>query len=364
MARLIAVFNNKGGVGKTVLTWNIADTLARNGRRVLLIDFDPQCNLSIAVLGEGDFVSRLPTQNAPYGTTLRAYLQRFLQNTGGEELFLHRGPGTHRNVQLLAGDFWLNVYADSLNVGADLLSGTGLAKYVVLRNIVREAEEKAGHEFDYAIIDLPPSFGALVRATFYSSDYFIVPCTSDNFSVYCVGLIGHMIPNFVQDWQTGLSRFKSNNPHYTDFDELGRPAFAGWIFNGFDTARERRSQAEIQAEVPQRNRRMARADETFHERLTRAIDTDLVSRLRREIRHYDAIAPNLIHPYMIGDIEDANVLIQNSLWQNIPLGQLNRVNQLTALQNRTGWSHNQLEKIELFREKFADAADCITRICT
>jgi chromosome partitioning protein len=51
MARLIAVFNNKGGVGKTVLCWNIADTLARRGKHVLLMDFDPQCNLSIAVLG-------------------------------------------------------------------------------------------------------------------------------------------------------------------------------------------------------------------------------------------------------------------------------------------------------------------------
>ena len=55
MARLIAVFNNKGGVGKTILCWNIADTFARRGKRVLLMDFDPQCNLSIAVLGEDLF---------------------------------------------------------------------------------------------------------------------------------------------------------------------------------------------------------------------------------------------------------------------------------------------------------------------
>jgi chromosome partitioning protein len=56
MARHIAVFNNKGGVGKTILCWNIADTLARRGKHVLLIDFDPQCNLSIAVLGEETFI--------------------------------------------------------------------------------------------------------------------------------------------------------------------------------------------------------------------------------------------------------------------------------------------------------------------
>ena len=85
MTKVISVFNNKGGVGKTTLLWNVADALARKGKTVLMIDFDPQCNLSIAVLGQDPFTKTLPTLNIPYGTTIRAYLQRFLQNTGGFE---------------------------------------------------------------------------------------------------------------------------------------------------------------------------------------------------------------------------------------------------------------------------------------
>ncbi len=92
MAKIISVFNNKGGVGKSTICWNLADALGRAGSKVLLIDFDPQCNLSIAMLGEDTFVGALPQQNTPYGTTIRAFLQRFLQNTGGEEVFLHQGP--------------------------------------------------------------------------------------------------------------------------------------------------------------------------------------------------------------------------------------------------------------------------------
>src|ERR1035437_6250170 len=80
MAKLISIFNNKGGVGKSTICWNLADALGRRGKKVLLIDFDPQCNLSIAMLGEDQFVGTLPTQNVPYGTTIRAFLQRFLQN--------------------------------------------------------------------------------------------------------------------------------------------------------------------------------------------------------------------------------------------------------------------------------------------
>lgn len=246
MGRVVAVFNNKGGVGKTSLCWNIADTLARRGKHVLLIDFDPQCNLSIAVLGEEEFVRKLPNENVPYGMTIRAYLQRFLQNTPGEEVWLHQGRRsedgdfyTHQDVQLIAGDFWLNTYADSLSLGSDLLSGNGLSKYLVLRRMIEKAEERHGRGFDFTFIDLPPSFGALVRAAFYSANYFIVPCTSDNFSVYCVGLIGQMIPSFIDDWKKGLERFKSNNPNYAEYDEYGKPAFGGWIFNGFDTRKRK-----------------------------------------------------------------------------------------------------------------------------
>src|SRR5260370_20148038 len=92
MAKIISVFNNKGGVGKSTICWNLGNALGDLGKRVLLIDFDPQCNLSIAMLGETTFVRALPAQNQPYGTTVRAYLQRFLQNTGSEEVFLHSAP--------------------------------------------------------------------------------------------------------------------------------------------------------------------------------------------------------------------------------------------------------------------------------
>src|ERR1022692_1578717 len=375
MAKLISVFNNKGGVGKSTICWNLADALGRRGKRILLIDFDPQCNLSIAMLGEDLFVKTLPTLNVPYGTTIRAFLQRFLQNTGGEEIFLHRGPmvnsgslfnaepRTSQNVALIAGDFWLNVYADSLNVGADLLTGTGLSRYVALQKIIAAAEQKNDGSFDFVIIDLPPSFGALVRAAFYSSDYYVVPCTSDNFSVYCVGLIGQMVPSFINDWQIGLNRFRATNPHFTEFNVLGCPVFAGWIFNGFDTARHRRTPLEISANAPGGEKEMIQADRTMHERVALAIQDDLVARLRRDITSFQPIAPRLGTDYQIGDIEDANVLIQNSLWLNVPIGQLDNYEQVVSLQDRRKWAWNQLEQIGLIRDKFDSTAQVIETVC-
>ena len=92
MAKLISVFNNKGGVGKSTLCWNLADSLGRRGKKTLLIDFDPQCNLSIAVLGENQFVGTLPSLNAAYGMTVRSFLQRFLQTPAESRYFSTRDP--------------------------------------------------------------------------------------------------------------------------------------------------------------------------------------------------------------------------------------------------------------------------------
>lgn len=363
MAKIISVFNNKGGVGKSTICWNLAHALGSQNKKVLLIDFDPQCNLSIAILGETKFVKTLPTQNAPYGTTIRSFLQRFLQNTGGEEIFLHKGQHTSQNVDLVAGDFWLNIYADSLNVGNDLLMGSGLSRYVSLQKIVSAAETKAALTYDFVIVDLPPSFGALVRAAFYSSDYYIVPCTSDNFSVYCVGLIGQMVPAFITDWNIGLKRFKSTNPHFSDFDSLGKPVFAGWIFNGFDTARKRRSSAEIAADVALGEKEMIQADRTMHARVVTAITDDLVAPLRETITDYNPVADNLPENFRVGDIEDANVLIQNSLWLNVPLSDLDQHDQVVSLRDRRKWAENQLEQIDLFKKKFGEAATQVIAAC-
>lgn len=343
--RIISIFNNKGGVGKTTIIWNVADSLARKGKRILLIDFDPQCNLSIAVLGTKQFTSVLPTQNLPYGTTIRAYLQRFLQNTGGEEVHTHQGENTSEKVRLISGDFWLNVYAEQLSLGSDLLTGTGIAKYVVLRRLVSAAEEQHGHPYDYVLIDLPPSFGSLVRAALYSSDYFLVPCTSDNFSAYCVGLIGQMLPSFVLDWSVGLGRYKDANPHDDQFDELGRPVFAGWIYNGFDT----RSQAIVPA------------DRAHQVAIEQAVSAQLVAPLSK--KRINLVAKTLASPYQVGEIEDMNVLVQNSLHYNVPVSKLRDFKPMAHDGSTGGWSQNQKLLIERLGTKFDVLADMIIKHC-
>jgi len=343
--RIISIFNNKGGVGKTTLLWNIGHSLGVLGKSVLLIDFDPQCNLSLAMLGVGTFTETLPTQNLPYGKAIRAFLQRFLQNTGGYEFYSHKAANTNSNTELVAGDFWLNVYAESLSVGSDLLTGTGIAKYVVLREMVIFANDVRAKDglppFDFVLVDLPPSFGALVRAALYSSDYFIVPCTPDTFSSYCVGLIGDMLPTFFQDWQAGFGRFKQSNPQFTKYDSLGRSKFAGWIFNGFDT----------------RGGDYLKADKVHHDEISNSVAHKLVAKLDGNI------CDDLPDGFMMGDIEDMNTLIQNSNWLSVPVGELDSHRPIRSLDDRGTWRPNQVTQIQKLKTDFLHIAQNIMTYC-
>lgn len=337
MAKFISVFNNKGGVGKTTLTWNIADALAETGRKVLLIDFDPQCNLSIAMLGSSDF-KELVSSNSP-SKTIRGFLQGYLQNTGPGAIKSYSGPYTNDNARIVAGDFWLNVYSDSLSVGNDLLTGNGIAKFVALRTLENKLQE-SGEVYDYVMIDLPPSFGGLVRSALYSSDHLIIPCTSDTFSEYCIGLIAQMLPQFIADWQTGIGRFKQNNYGMNDYDDFGKPVFSGWIFNGFDT----------------RAMKMLRADKAHYNNIKDSIDS-LATHLQERIKHYSPVLHYNDGDFNIGQVEDMNVLIQNSLWQSIPVSKLAEHKQVKDLTgDRAAWSESQLTLIAKVKDQIDEIA--------
>lgn len=341
MTKIISIFNNKGGVGKTTTCWYLADALGRMGKKVLLIDFDPQCNLSIAMMGEQNFANMLPNTSFPYGTTIRAFLQLFLQGTGGQQIYLHQSTNTSGNVHLIAGDFWLNIFSESLNVGADLLTGTGLAKYVSLTQMVWAAEQQVGYSFDYVLVDLPPSFGALVRAALYSSSYVIVPCTSDTYSAYCISLIGQMLPMFLSQWQQGLGAFKAVNPQFNGFDHLGQCKFAGWVFNGFDT----RGGALIQA------------DQVHHDRVQHSIDINLINNPQ--------VPCSITLPSQgrLGQIEDMNTLIQNSIWLSVPISALDQHRPVANLRDRGAWANNQTDQIRNLRHEYQVMAQNVIVSC-
>ncbi|MCC8469832.1 transcriptional regulator, partial [Xanthomonas phaseoli] len=85
--------------------------------------------------------------------------------------------------------------------------------------------------------------------------------------------------------------------------------------------------------------------------------------LSQKINTYRPVAEGLPTNFRVGDIEDANVLIQNSIWLSVPLGELEQHNQVASLRDRRGWNDNQAEQIRLFKRKFDETAAKLIAIC-
>ncbi|GAB4591876.1 AAA family ATPase [Edwardsiella tarda] len=330
--KTISLFNNKGGVGKTTLTWNLSVALSAKGKSVLLIDFDPQCNLSIALLGEDVFSNLLEkTDTNPYGKTIRAFCQPFIQqdipptvHTFRPRYPMEDGAG---RLDIVPGDFWLNNLSDIISVGTDLIAGNAVTRFLIPSLIANKAQELNGCEYDYVLIDVPPSFNTIVRSALYCSDYYLVPCTADIFSAYCIGLIGETLPKFRDDWEQGVKRSSAQGNSL--ISQKGSPQFAGWIFNGFDT---RRNPGQAHASE-------IAADAAHRDRIIESVHNDLRQKLS-QITTYPALAP-FAQDTPITKIEDLNVMAPDSILQGVPLRYLSSVKPTRDVLVRASWSGPQ-----------------------
>jgi chromosome partitioning protein len=154
MARTIAVAVPKGGAGKTSTTLNLGASLAARGQRVLLIDFDPQGNLSLSL------------RAAPGSPSLYTVIREFISSW---EPHLERviQPSTIANVDIVPTDVWLNEADEELR-GAD-------RREYVLQKLL----EPIAPAYDFVIIDTLPYFGMLVKNALVAADELIIPMQAE-----------------------------------------------------------------------------------------------------------------------------------------------------------------------------------------
>lgn len=152
MGFITAVINNKGGVGKTTVTCNLAHALGQAGWRVLVVDLDSQCNTTQLLF--------------PASSGLHNSLYELLaENTKIISLPDYIYPTRYDKV------FCLPNVPETAGLEPQLIVGAP-ESFLRLRQLLRDY---AVENFDFTLIDNPPNIGAFVLCALHAADFVVVP---------------------------------------------------------------------------------------------------------------------------------------------------------------------------------------------
>jgi cellulose biosynthesis protein BcsQ len=200
-----AVWNNKGGVGKSFVSFIGACEYARQhpDKKVVIVDMCPQANVSEVVLGgNGKGSAELEKLlSADPRRTVGGYFDERITSphkiTGNETSYLLKADeynqNVHGNLYLIAGDPSLEIQAETINqiAGQTLPSGTWASVHQWLKDLLVAIGRK--HQDAVFFIDCNPSFSAYTELAIIAADRIIVPCSADGSSARAITNIGQLV---------------------------------------------------------------------------------------------------------------------------------------------------------------------------
>lgn len=292
------LFNHKGGVGKTTLTVNLAAAIAQLGKRVLLVDSDPQGNLTSYLIEDSVVDDLLDTSDGPDGNTLWSALKPVTEGIGEPKpvapkecfngLFLIPGDVRLAEFEAQLAGFWSECFQRRIR---------GFRGTSALSKIVDETAHRIGA--DIIFYDAGPNIGALNRAVLLDCDYFAIPAAADLFSLRAIKTLGHTLVEWISEWRT-ISDLAPDDVYLLP----GAPKPIGYIAQRFKVY-ARRAASDYAAMFP---------------RIERAVQEDVISELKK-------LDPGLISavssPLRIGEIKEFGALAAASQIQGLPIWQVN-----------------------------------------
>ena len=228
----IALFNHKGGVGKTTLSINLADALADLGKTVLIADADPQCNITSFYLEEPDLERLLGDSDGDDSDSTLWSAVRPVVKGRGAPVEIEAWPlRDDKRAFLLPGDVLLSDYEEELPTAWTECFARKTRGYDVtsaLSNVVNAVGKAV--KADICLYDVGPNVGALNRAVLLDCDFFITPVAADLFSLRALTTVGRSIGKWIRDWQT-----IRNLASEADRKMLmkGKPKYLGYITSAY-----------------------------------------------------------------------------------------------------------------------------------
>lgn len=195
--KIVSVINYKGGVGKTTITANIASELAFRGKKVLLIDLDPQTNLTFSYLKVDEWQEKYEKNK-----TIKFWFDSIIDGINPmptfKDLIVKKD-----NLDIICSH--LGLIDVDIELAAGLSAGTErqhrnnfIKTFSYIKNELKELEE----EYDVVLFDCPPNFSIVTKNALLASDYYIVPAKMDYLSTLGINQLRKHVSTLVNQYNS------------------------------------------------------------------------------------------------------------------------------------------------------------------
>ncbi|MBB5869664.1 chromosome partitioning protein [Allocatelliglobosispora scoriae] len=239
MTAVVSVINYKGGVGKTTLSANVAAELASQGRKILLIDFDPQLSLTFSFYSPQEWNTELREK------TLKTWFDAFDRTGVGADLskLISTPPKANKLLADKGGQLDLipshfDLIQTDVRLAALLLKGNGVKqlaqRYVEIhRRLTVALQQDSFADYDLILIDCPPNYSLPTRIAMAASTHYVVPARADYLSTIGLRFLANSYGKLIENHNLHVQA--SSN------DAVGaiNPRALGVIFTMVQYTRER-----------------------------------------------------------------------------------------------------------------------------
>lgn len=327
--KIITFFNNKGGVGKTTLSTNIASYMATNSElRVLYMDADPQANATLMLVSD-EVREKIYIEGSEL-STIYDYLSPIIM--GDSNVDFTQKPFSKEynrfNLDIIVGHPSLSLFEDMLSDSWNDCKGRNVGGFR-RTNWLLQFKNNYKDLYDYMIIDVGPSLGALNRSILLNSDFFISPMGCDVFSLMGI----KNIANWIRGWN------QTYTSSYNDLiSELGEEVISKFAINNCKSENYVFLGYSVQQYI-----------------------TKVISGERRGVKAYDKVIeqiPNDINEYFkpfikIENTDDLNLGFIPNVFSLTPLSQVNNA-PIFALKSTDGIVGNHYKMIENYESSLKD----------
>lgn len=228
---IISFINYKGGVGKTTLTANVAAELAYRGKRVLVVDLDPQTNLTLSFI-DLDRWQQLDKE----GKTIKHWYDAFLDADLDESLTdLIVVPDKVNNIltQMNSQGYvhLISSHLELINLDMELATRYGgnsertiRSSFLRLFSRLKKGLEEVQNNYDLVLIDCPPNFNIVTQNAIISSNMYLVPAKADFLSTLGIDQLVRHIDALTVKYNTYVNQDDSSR-----WEEIN-PQLAGVVF--------------------------------------------------------------------------------------------------------------------------------------